>query len=87
MELNDRTLKVWDKSENCKCNVLDCSSNHKLCGICDGTIIFGAHVSNQPTSQFSWDIDHIVPSSRSNDNSLENLQVSHISCNRNKANR
>lgn len=45
MNLTNKTKTVWDNADDCNCDVQDCSENHKLCGICGGTIIYGAHVS------------------------------------------
>lgn len=84
MKLDDLTLKVWNKSKNCYCDDQDCEQNHKLCEICEGTIVYTAHESNQPKSKFAWNIDHIIPRSRSGSNNINNLQAVHISCNRNK---
>ncbi|MDQ7983248.1 MAG: HNH endonuclease signature motif containing protein [Spiroplasma sp.] len=87
MELNDRTLKAWNKSDNCNCVDQDCIENHKLCGICQGTIVFTAHVSNQPNSKYAWNIDHKQEKSQGGKTILKNLQAVHVSCNQKKSNK
>lgn len=42
----NKTEKVWEKSSHCDCNQKDCHpNNHRLYGICRGTILYGAHES------------------------------------------
>ncbi|MBD5422985.1 MAG: HNH endonuclease [Mycoplasma sp.] len=86
---NDKTERVWDKSSYCYCDNEDCTpNNHRLCGICRTTILYGSHESerSQNNSRFSWNIDHIIPKSKGGTNSISNLQAVHIRCNRSKAN-
>ena len=88
MSISSKDKQVWDKAINCNCNNKDCGpNNHKICGIrnCNGTILFGAHESEQSNGKFSWNIDHIVPKAMGGSNDVSNLQAVHILCNRNKA--
>ncbi len=85
MNISTRDQKVWDKADNCNCAVQDCADNHKLCGICDETMIYGAHESVQPNSDYSWNVDHIVPVSAGGGDNIENLQAVHVGCNQDKA--
>lgn len=87
MDLDDKIKKMWDNAEDCNCSTADCWQNHKLCGICKKKVIYGAHESNQPGSKFAWNKDHIIPSSRWGSESLKNLQVLCIPCNRDKSNK
>lgn len=83
-----KTEKVWDKSSYCHCGNEDCNpNNHRLCGICRVTILYGSHesVRSQNNSRFSWNIDHIIPKSKGGTNSINNLHAVHIRCNRSKA--
>ena len=86
MDLNDKTINAWNKAENCNCDDQDCGKNHKLCGICGGTIVYTAHVSNQPNSRYRWNVDHIVAKSNDGSSHISNLQVVHVECNQEKAN-
>lgn len=45
-------------------------------------MIYTAYQSNQPNSDYSWNIDHIVPKSKGGTNKLKNLQATHVVCNR-----
>lgn len=84
MELSNKTKTVWDNADACDCDDQDCYQNHKLCGICKGTIIYGAHISNQPGSSFAWNLDHKIKYSEGGRNNINNLQAVHVTCNQNK---
>lgn len=84
MDLTNKTKAVWDNADDCNCDDLDCYGNHKLCGICRGTIIYTAHVSNQPGSSYAWNLDHKVRLSQGGTNQISNLQAVHVTCNKNK---
>lgn len=86
MYLDDLTIDVWNKADDCNCIDQDCDENHKLCGICKGTIIYGAHESVQPRSRYAWNIDHIWPKSMGGGDGIRNLQAVHVTCNQAKAN-
>lgn len=87
MHLDDLTKQVWDKAADCKCGLADCQSNHKLCGICNKTIVYTAHESNQPHSAYAWNRDHILPLSKGGKTELDNLQATHVHCNHKKGNK
>lgn len=86
--LNDKTITVWNNAKNCNCAIQDCYENHKLCGICRKTIIFGAHesIKIQNNSRGAWNVDHIYPASLGGTNRITNLQSVHIKCNKSKSN-
>ena len=88
MNLDNKTNTAWNRAKSCSCNKNDCVSNHKLCGICNKKMVYTAHVSNQPYSNYSWNIDHVKPK-KSFDfgqiaNFNENLQAVHVECNNKK---
>jgi len=86
MDLDNKTKEVWKKAEDCNCDAQDCSKkNHKLCGICDEKMLYGAHESVQPKSKYAWNVDHIKPVSKGGSDNINNLQAVHITCNRSKA--
>ena len=77
--------EIWEKAPICYCNGGDCSeNNHRLCGICSGTIMYGSHesVESQRNSKFAWNTDHIIPKWNGGTNDINNLQAVHIVCNR-----
>ncbi|MCL8209902.1 HNH endonuclease [Spiroplasma attinicola] len=86
MELSNKTINAWNKAKFCNCSDQDCQQNHRLCGICGGTIVYTAHVSNQPNSKYRWNVDHIIAKSNYGANDISNLQVVHVLCNQTKAN-
>lgn len=63
LNLDDKTITVWNNAMDCNCEIQDCYENHKLCGICKKTIIFGAHesIKNQNNSRDAWNVDYILP--------------------------
>jgi len=85
MELSNKAINAWNKGKFCNCSDQDCGENHRLCGICGGTMIYGAHESAQPSSKYAWNIDHINPLFLNGSNDINNLQAVHITCNRSKA--
>lgn len=87
MHLDDLTKQVWDKAQDCECQLADCETNHKLCGICGKTIVYTAHESNQPNSAYAWNRDHITPLSKGGKTELNNLQATHVQCNHKKGNK
>jgi 5-methylcytosine-specific restriction endonuclease McrA len=88
MSISGKDKQVWDKARNCNCNDKDCGpKSHKLCDIknCNRTILYGSHESQQPNSEFAWNIDHITPISKGGTNDIWNLQAVHVTCNRTKS--
>lgn len=88
--MNERIKKIWDKAEKCNCSLNGCHPNaHRLCAICDETIFWNAHESNedQANSRGAWNIDHIKPLSKGGRDIIDNLQAVHIECNRCKGHR
>ena len=86
MKYNNKIENVWNAAKYCDCNDYDCHiNNHRICGICDNTILYGAHesVESQKNSCFRWNIDHISPGFK---NGIENMQAAHVSCNQSKGN-
>ncbi len=84
---NNKTESAWKKAPYCSCGNNDCNpNNHRLCEICWETILYGSHesVKSQINSKFAWNIDHIIPKSKNGNNSIDNLQAVHITCNRKK---
>ncbi len=90
MTLTNTEINLWNKAQNCNCGVAqqDKSKDHKLCGICSKTMIYGAHqsIQNQNKSKGAWNVDHIIPKSHNGTNESTNLQAVHIYCNQNKGN-
>ena len=91
MNLDNKTRTVWDNAQNCDgrygCpspHTPDCNHNHKLCGSCHETIIYNAHESQQPNSEYAWNLDHIVPTSKGGTNNIDNLKAVCIYCNQEK---
>lgn len=91
MELNNKTKEIWDKAKKCNCGVnqQDLSGDHKLCGICNKIMDYGAHesVQEQINSTGRWNIDHKLAKSIGGTNDISNLHAVHVSCNRNKGNK
>jgi len=81
LKLSSKKKKVWKRAKHCHCDVQDCAQNHRLCALCRQTIIYTAYESNQPHSEYAWNIDHIKPKSRGGTNKLSNLQATHVRCN------
>lgn len=89
MFLSNKVIDVWNKSNYCHCEYPSknyCNENHRLCAICNETINYGSHESEQPNSYQSWNIDHIKPLSWGGSNGIANLQAVHPWCNKVKAN-
>lgn len=92
LNLSSSTVSAWEQADPCaglcqpknKMAEFECQTNHKLCGLCGTKVIYGAHVSAQATSKQAWDVDHIKPQSKGGTNKVNNLQVVHVRCNRNK---
>lgn len=81
--------KAWDKANHCQCNQEDCTpNNHRLCGICGQTIMYGSYASevSQIHSHYRWDVDHIVPRNKGGTDKISNIQATHVKCNKKKAN-
>lgn len=89
MELDSKTQNAWNNAQKCYCGSQDCRSNHKICYICGGKMIYGAHesVEQQRNSSCAWNTDNIQPRSKNGTNQNSNLVAVHITCNRNKANK
>ncbi len=83
-----KTEQAWLNASYCNCgDEENCNpKSHRLCGICNGTILYGSHESvvAQRNSRFAWNTDHIIPKSKGGNNSIDNLQAVHIVCNRSK---
>ncbi|ASP28351.1 hypothetical protein SCORR_v1c05790 [Spiroplasma corruscae] len=93
--LTNTDIEIWNNSLDCDCEVDECISNHKLCALCKKVIIFNSYEACQPTSQYKWNIDHIIPKSRFNEltnyanlrniynvNDKKNKQITHVICNK-----
>ncbi len=84
---NNKTKTIWKNAPYCSCRNNDYSPNdHRLCGICWETMLYGSHESviSQKNSLYAWNIAHIIPKSKGVNNSIDNLQAVHIRCNRSK---
>ena len=84
---DNKVEEVWKNAPYCSCGNDDCNpKNHRLCGICWETILYGSYesIDSQINSKFAWNIDHIIPKSKGGNNSINNLQAVHIFCNRKK---
>ncbi len=87
VKYNNKTEVVWKKAPYCSCGNGDCSpDNHRLCGICRETMLYGSHesVNSQRNSLYAWNTDHIISKSVGSNDSIDNLQAVHIRCNRSK---
>ena len=87
---NNIIEQVWEKAPYCNCNSQDCHINsHRLCSVCYESILYGSHesIESQRNSISAWNTDHIVPKSKGVNNKLDNLQATHIYCNREKSNK
>jgi hypothetical protein len=96
--LKKKELEVWNNADDCDCDDQDCKDNHKICALCGYTVVFNAYEATQPTSEFRWNIDHIIPVGRFNElyyaatqrgynnvNDIKNLQITHVECNEEKS--
>lgn len=80
---------VWSRAKECDCGDANCHpNNHRLCALCDNTILYQAHESNgdHAGGWGGWNIDHIIPKSKGGNDNKNNLQATHIKCNQKKSN-
>ncbi|MGL5590448.1 MAG: HNH endonuclease [Metamycoplasmataceae bacterium] len=80
----EKVSNVWNKGDKCNCNERDCDVNHRICALCKKKLIKVAYEGKQPESQHTWNVDHKKSKLNGGDDSLENLQLTCVSCNRNK---
>lgn len=87
IKYNQNIETVWDEAPYCNCGQLDCHINtHRLCNICRNPIFYVAFESDisQRSSVVAWNIDYIILISKHGTDKIENLQATHIYCNRKK---
>ena len=87
MIYKDNTMKLWKDAKECNCGKPDCNpKNHRLCPICNETMMYGSHYSieNLRKSNFAWNIDMIVQKVDGGNNKYSNLRAVHIRCNKSK---
>ncbi len=89
MKLTNEAKQAWEDAKLCDCGDDDCHPNqHRLCAVCGGTIIHGAHesVKSQKNSKWRWNVDHIIPISKNGKDVRSNRQAVHVECNKQKSN-
>ena len=75
MEINkDTAMKLWDEKFG---------KETEACDYTGREILKAAY--GQEGSQYGWNIDHIKPKSRGGTDRIDNLQIVHISTNKEKA--
>lgn len=82
--LRDNTERLWKEAKECDCGRQDCNPrNHRICPICNKLMLYGSHFTNPKTinSEYSWNIDLIVPKKDGGSTKIHNLRAVHIKCN------
>lgn len=87
MSYKENTMKLWKDAKDCDCGKQNCNpKNHKKCPICGGVMMYGSHYSVEKLrkSDFSWNVDYIIPKSEGGSNKYNNLRAVHIKCNKSR---
>ena len=72
---------LWNELEKCHCGYWNCNPNtHRLCSLCEKTILKCAYVEKQPNSFFSWNVKDEEHIKKIGTNKIERLRILCMDC-------